>query len=279
MKKYNSVFIIAGLTLLLTTACSSSSNLPLEQVEKARQAGPTRIGLLTIAEPLLYEVGVLTYDLPNVGFTLPGRVVGMSVGALTIGLDKAKHNRQFTSSVHKQGFKVSEELTTQISKMLEQVGYEVIAAPVKDHRHTSEFRGYQYLGTYPPTDPPVDFYLHVNIDFAGYTAADHKIALTPHLRVHTQLVSLTGREHANPVSGATHGANIENNNKHSKAQLLYSSILTYGGVVPVSGPNDMVADAKYALSNMEHLDHPEHVTQGLKAASIGIATLIKGNLK
>lgn len=277
MKKYNSFSIIAGLTLLLITACSS--NLPLEQVEKARQAPPTRIGLLTIAEPLFYEAGVLTYDLPNVGFTLPGRVVGMSVKALTIGLDKASHNRQFTASIHKQGFKVSEELTTQVSKMLEQVGYEVVPALVEDHRHTSEFRGYQYLGTYPPTDPPVDFYLHVNIDFAGYTAADHNVPLTPTLRVLTQLVSLTGREHTNPVSGTAHDANLENNNKQNKAQLLYSSILTYGGVVPVSGPNDMPADEKYALRNMDHLQHPEHVTKGLKAASIGIATLIKENLK
>lgn len=278
MKKYHRHFVIAGITSLLTIACSS--NPPLEQVEKAHQAPATRIGLLTIAEPTLYEAGVLTYDLPNMGFTLPGRVAGMGVKALTIGLDRASHNRQFTASIHKQGFKISEELTAQISKMLEQVGYQVVPAPVEDHRHTSEFRGYQYLGTYPQTEPPVDFYLHVNIDFAGYTALTHEQPLMPTLRVHTQLISLTGRGHINPVSGTTHDANIENiNHKHNKPQLLYSSILTYGGVVPVSGPNDMPADTKYSLRSMEHIQHPEHVTKGLKAASIGIATLIRENLK
>lgn len=261
-----------GLLSLAAWGCSTNGPSP-QQLEIAQQAPPTRIGLLTINEPKLYEVGV-QYNLPNLGITLPGRIVGMGMTALAKGVDTTAHNYKFTEAIHSSGFKISDQLTADVRRELEKVGYQVVDAPITDHRHTGAADGGSFLGKYPQTQPPVDFYLHVHVGLAGYAAPAHGQPLAPILQVHTQLVSLTGRAHKTPMSGKVHAAK-----KTGEPDLLYAATMTYGGLTPVSSTNDIPTDPRYALSGMAHIEHPEHAAAGLKAASAAIADKLAQNLK
>lgn len=258
---------------LVLVGCASRPNAKATGSASGRP--PTRIGLLTIVEPELYEAGVQTYNIPRFGFTLPGRIAGMGMTALAEGMDITSHNYVFTKAVRDSGFRISEVLTSEISRDLAAVGYEVVPAPVTDHRHAGETRGRKYLGLYPPTEPPVDFYLHVEVEQAGYTAPDHHQPLVPYVRVYTQLVSLSGQTHPTPTSGTIHAVR----EKQGDASVLYAATITYGGVVPVAGPNDIPANPHYALRGMEHIEHPEHVAKGLAAAAQAIAERLAENLK
>ncbi|MDY6943949.1 MAG: hypothetical protein SVU69_13175 [Pseudomonadota bacterium] len=258
---------------LLLVGCASGPGK--EITGSTTESPPTRVGLLTIMEPELYKAGVQTYDVPQFGFTLPGRIAGMGIAASVKGMDTASHNYAFTKAVRDSGFRISATLTSEITRDLAAVGYEVIPVRVADHRHAGEIRGRKYLGQYPPTAPPVDFYLHLEVEQAGYTAPDHGQPLVPYLRVFTQLVSLAGQAHPTPTAGVIHEVKEE----QGEASVLYAATITYGGFIPIAGPNDIPADPRYGLRGMEHIEHPEHVARGLAAAARDVAEKLAENLK
>jgi uncharacterized lipoprotein YmbA len=261
-----------GFMTLLIAACATGPRISTDQLAKAQAAPANRIVLLRPTEPNLYVVQVLNYNLHNPGITMPGRLVGGGmIGALE-ATSSTSHNHRLTNSLHAAGFKISDELTQDLKHQLEQAGYEVIVANQSPNAH---FRGHEYLGQYPITNPPANFYLHVIIEQAGFVEVRPGTPMVPMVKAAVMLVSLTGRGHETPSSGM-HQAEEES---EEGPALLYHAHFTYGGPVPVEGPLDMPADPAYSFRDHGDIENPNRTVPGLKAGAQGIAKMITANLK
>lgn len=262
--------------VLVLVACATGPSP--QQIERARQAPPTRIGLLTVPEPDLYRASLMDTDLPNVGVTLPGRLVGLAMTSALKGANDVAHNYRVTETLREAGFSISEQLTRDVTQELEAAGYEVVPMPVDQHRHASAIRQHRALTEIPKTEVPVDFLLHVLPEFVGYVALAPGEPMAPMLKTSVMLTSVSGRPHYSP-SGAVHGSDGHDSKQGGSGALLFHDHMTYGGPVPVEGPRDMPSDPRYAFRDHSRLEDPNVVIQGLKGASEGMAELIARALR
>lgn len=248
---------------LAVAGCASdrpdvSYEVPQQKVLKGTHK---RVALFTVDEPAVYDVRIYRYPGPDTpGITLPGRIVGTTVTAAGRQADTASRTLQLTQAIKEWNFNIGRQLTDDVKKRIEANGYAVEEVHTSDHRHTTAYRNHKYLGTYPEVSQPVDAYLHVYIEFAGYTAPTPTEPYTPTLEVFMDLV-----------------------NPETKARE-YAASLVYGGPVPVSDANNMPADAKHTVRDFEYLcagpeacdENP--AVKGLRAASEGIGQLVERHL-
>jgi len=265
---------VSFLGLLLLIALSfgcSNTGIESQMLEQAKTAPPFRIGLVTIQEPRLYEAKVFQYRIPNPTLTIPGRVGGMGMLAAGKGLDKLAANYNFTGMLKENDFRLSESLSTQLREELEQVGYEVVDTPVNDHRHASDFRGGFCLNEPVMSEPCANYFLHVVVDFAGYTAFTLGQPYVPMLKLRVRLISVTGDS---SISDSDFTAQEEGTFK-----LIYAATFIYGGIVPVDGPTDVPFSPKFALRGRNDLDNSKRIIAGLEDASQKLAKRIAMNLQ
>lgn len=274
-KRLSKYLILLSLGALLT-ACTTTTKDQELLLTQAKDAPAFRIGLVTIKEPDLYEAKIFQYYLPNPTVTLPGRVASLGMLSAAKGLDKFALNYNFTKMLKSREFDISRHLTEEIKKELEKVGYEVVDAPVSDHRHASEFRGGFCLNDPPMSQPCSNYFLHVVIDFAGYTAFTQGQAFVPMMLLRLQLISVTG-ESIIPVF--SDDQLLTENAVNDSFKLIYAATFTYGGLVPVDGPTDVVASPTFALRNRNDLDNHQRIISGLEDASRNLAERIALNLR
>lgn len=243
-------------------------------LEQAKAAPHFRVGLVTIQEPKLYEAKVFQYRIPNPAFTIPGRVASMGMITAGKGLDKLAANYNFTSMLNENNYHLSESLSTQLREELEKVGYEVVDTPVNDHRHASDFRGGFCLNEPVMSEPCSNYFLHVVVDFAGYTAFTLGQPYVPMLQLRVRLISVTGDSSISVIPDSDFTAQEE-----GAFKLIYAATFTYGGIVPVDGPTDVPFSPEFALRGRNDLDNSKRVIAGLEDASQKLAKRIAMNLQ
>lgn len=255
-------------------SCNSTLKRP-QQIADAAAAPRFRIALVTIQEPLFYQAKILHYRIPNPTVTLPGRISSFGLITVAKGLDVMAHNYNLSQLLHEQHFALSQYLSAQVKKELAGVGYEVVDAPLFDHRHASELRGGFCLNEPPISEPCANYYLHVVIDFAGYVASTQGQPFVPLLRLRVQLVSVTGDNELPQLSLQEYGAK-----KDSDAfRLIYAATFTYGGLVPVEGATDALARPEFALRDDEALRQAQRIMAGLQDGANQLARKIASNLR
>ena len=267
--------IYHGFALLigLVSGCSNTG-IESQMLEQAKAAPHFRVGLVTIQEPKLYEAKVFQYRIPNPAFTIPGRVASMGMITAGKGLDKLAANYNFTSMLNENNYHLSESLSTQLREELEKVGYEVVDTPVNDHRHASDFRGGFCLNEPVMSEPCSNYFLHVVVDFAGYTAFTLGQPYVPMLQLRVRLISVTGDSSISAISDSDFTAQDE-----GVFKLIYAATFTYGGIVPVDGPTDVPFSPEFALRGRNDLDNSKRVIAGLEDASQKLAKRIAMNLQ
>ena len=253
---------IAAFALLLAGCASDKPEISYALPDhKPLDGAHKRVALFTVTEPDVYDVRVLRYPGPDSpGITLPGRIVGTTVTVAGRQADQASRTLRLSQSIKEWNFHIGRTLTDDIKKRLESAGYTVEEVHVANHRHTTAYRNHKYLGTYPAPSQPVDAYVHVYVEFAGYTAATPTQPYTPTLEVFMDVV-----------------------NPDTKVRK-YATSLVYGGPVPVEDANNLPADPKYTVRDFEWLcagpaeceENP--AVKGLRAASSGIADLATKHL-
>ncbi|MDY6941545.1 MAG: hypothetical protein SVU69_00860 [Pseudomonadota bacterium] len=256
-------WVLIAVLLLGLGGCGPAPQLTREEPPESLLGPDSRIGLLTIQDPALYDARILRYPLPaNPGVTLPGRIVGAGVSQSVRQADRASRNYELTQTIEQWNFSVAEDLTENIARHLQAVGYNVLDVPVDEQRHAGSIRGFRFLGDYPAQpSQSFDAYLHVYVEFAGYTALSPNEPYVPTLEVFVDLVSADSKER------------------------LYATSMVYGGPIPVEGATDMPADPQYSVRDFAWLCADEEqcdespAVRGLRAASDGIAQLIARNLK
>jgi len=261
--------------LVFLPGCSSQEINP-QILEQAKEAPRFRIGLVTISEPTLYEAKVIQYRIPNPTVTIPGRVSSLGMIAFIKGVDKMAGNYNLTDMLHKQGYSISESLSSKLKQELKQVGYEVVNTPLEDHRHASNFRGGFCLNDPPFSVPCSNYFLHVVIDFAGYTAAYSMEPFVPLVQIRVQVISVTGN---NELSLPAMTQFEFPNQEQGPYKLIYAATFTYGGLVPVDGPTDITGSAKFALRGRNDLDNHQKIIAGFEDASKKLAKRIAMNLR
>ena len=266
---------LLGLLLLIGLA-SGCSNTGVENqiLEQAKTAPHFRIGMVTIREPTLYEAKVFQYGIPNPTITIPGRVASMGMIAAGKGLDKLAANYNFTGMLKENDFRLSDSLSAQLREELEKVGYEVVDTPVNDHRHASDFRGGFCLNAPVMSEPCSNYFLHVVVDFAGYTAFTLGQPYVPMLQLRVRLISVTGDNAISAISDSDFIAQEEGIFK-----LIYAATFTYGGIVQVDGPTDVPFSPKFTLRGRNDLDNSKRIIAGLEDASQKLAKRIAMNLQ
>ena len=268
---------VSFLGLLLFIGLSfgcSNTGIERQMLEQAKTAPSFRIGLVTIQEPRLYEAKVFQYRVPNPALTIPGRVASMGMFAAGKGLDKFAANYNFTGMLKENDFRLSERLSSQLREELEQVGYDVVDTPVNDHRHASDFRGGFCLNKPVMSEPCSNYFLHVVVDFAGYTAFTLGQPYVPMLQLRVRLISVTGDSFISAISDSDFPALEE-----GVFKLIYAATFTYGGIVPVDGPTDVPFSPKFALRGRNDLDNSKRIIAGLEDASQKLAKRIAMNLQ
>lgn len=243
---------------------------------KAAEAPRFRIGLVTIQEPKLYQTKVLHYRIPNPTVTLPGRVASFGMISAAKGLDTLALNYNLTQLLKDQDFVISQRLTEQLKNELATVGYEVLDAPLRDHRHASNFRGGFCLNEAPSSEPCANYFLHVVIDFAGYIAPTQAQAFVPLLQLRVQLISVTGENDFPQLSNDQFGVT---GTTDTTFKLIYAATFTYGGIVPVTGPTDVLASPEFALRNSDELRNHQRIITGLYEGADKLAKQIAVNLQ
>ncbi|MBV1869691.1 MAG: hypothetical protein KUG76_02190 [Gammaproteobacteria bacterium] len=264
---------LIGLTIGLASGCSNAG-LENQILEQAKTAPQFRIGMVTIKEPKLYEAKVFQYRIPNPTITIPGRVASMGMISAGKGLDKLAANYNFTEMLKENDFRLSERLSTQLRAELEKVGYEVVDTPVNDHRHASDFRGGFCLNAPVMSEPCSNYFLHVVVDFAGYTAFTLGQPYVPMLQLRVRLISVTGESAISAISDTDFITQEE-----GAFKLIYAATFTYGGAVPVDGPTDVPFSPKFALRGRNDLDNSKRIMAGLEDASQELAKRIAMNLQ
>ncbi|MBL4606928.1 MAG: hypothetical protein JKY01_03755, partial [Pseudomonadales bacterium] len=171
-------------------------------------------------------------------------------------------------------FSISKSLSDQLKGELTKVGYEVVDTPVKDHRHASNFRGGFCLNEPAMSEPCSNYFLHVVVDFAGYTAFTLRQPFVPMLQLRVQLISVTGDADIPVISDSQMTANSE-----GAFKLIYAATFTYGGLVPVEGPTDVPYNPRFSLRGSNDLDNASRIIAGLEEASQKLAAQIAQNLR
>ncbi|HJO35209.1 MAG TPA: hypothetical protein QF361_03185 [Gammaproteobacteria bacterium] len=255
--------------LLLLAGCAPPSNILPYEKDVLREEEPdpgnisrqyNRVAMFQVEEPDVYGVRILDYDTPNPGVTLPGRIVGEAAGQVAEQADRANRNLQLTESLREWNFSIADELNSELRLELEDAGMEVLVLESEDHRHAGPARGYQYLGEYPEVSQPIDAYLHVYLEFAGYSAVKPDSPYVPTVEVLVQAVDPQTK------------------------RALYSATYTYGGAIPVEGPTDRPADPKYNVRDFGWLCAGREqcemspAVQGLRAAAMQIADMVAAQL-
>lgn len=212
-----------------------------------------RVALLSIEEPIFYDVRIIQSGYEYQGITLPGRVAGLGISTLMKGVDQGQRNRALTTTVDYWKFKISEQLEFDIASELKKLGYEVVVVE-PDYRRRARF-----VDDYPVVEN-VDSYLDVIVDFAGYVALDEESPYMPTLEVPIKLIS-------------AHDGSV-----------VFAGTMNYGGPVPVTSPKDMPADPKYNVRGWDNLCATTEceispAVSGLKAASMGVAELLADNIR
>lgn len=267
--------VVAQAYIFFLLGCSSFQ-ISQQELDEAAAASRTNLGLVTIREPEIYEAKIIQYNIPNLALTIPGRVSAMGLIKAIKTVDQANLNYNLTSTIRDKNFSIAEQLSDDLKTELSKIGYQVLDAPAEDHRHASEFRGGGCLVNPPTTEPCSDYFLHIVIDYAGYTSFSHSQPFVPLMSVRLQLVSTTGLAHKTPVQENWHEGQAHEQGPY---KVLYSATFTYGGPVPVSGPTDAVADPGLAIRSMDDLDQSDKVIRGLKAASAAIAEKVAYNMR
>lgn len=261
-------------SMFFILSCSSALKRP-QQIADAAAAPRFRIALVTIQEPLFYQAKILHYRIPNPTVTLPGRISSFGLISAAKGLDVLAHNYNLSQMLHEQNFALSQYLALQVKKELARVGYDVVDAPLADHRHASEFRGGFCLNEPPTSEPCANYYLHVVIDFAGYIASTQGQPFVPLLRLRVQLISVTGQNELPQLSMQQYGVK----NIDDAFKLIYAATFTYGGLVPVEGPTDALALPEFALRDDEALLQAQRIMAGLQDGANQLAKKIASNLQ
>ena len=186
------------------------------------------------------------------GITLPGRVVGLGMVTMMKTLDQGQRNRALTKALDFWKFKISERLEDDVIRQLEKLGYEVeVVTP--EYRRRARF-----VSKYPAPEKPVDAYIDLVVQFAGYVAGKPDLPYVPTLEVPFRVVSSWNNE------------------------VIHQGTFTYGGPVPVKGPTDLPADPQYSVRGFDNLCATDcevsPAVKGLTAASEGIATLLSQHL-
>jgi hypothetical protein len=250
-------FLLFTVLISLISGCASSGKNTLAATQSQEEAvAVKRIALVPIQEPSLYSIKVQDYNLVNPGVTLVGRLVGFGMEAALVGTDQASKNHRLTSTLHNQGFNVSDQLKDDLVKRLKQIGYDVVVLDGITVRKHALFEGWKLVGDVPKLDKPVDAYLYVQPEFVGYSTLARGQALVPTVDVAVRLVSAQSHN------------------------LLYAANMRYGGITPVSSSLDMPADPKYSLSEFPRTSESQALAAaGMKAATDGIANLVAQNFQ
>ena len=253
---------IAACALALAGCASDTPQVSYEVPDQKVLSGQhNRVAMFTIDEPDVYDVRIYNYPGPDTpGITLPGRIVGTTVTAAGRAADTAGRTLALSQAINEWNFNIGRTLTNDVKERIEAHGYTVEEVHTDNHRHTSAYRNHKYLGTYPTTSQPVDAFLHVYIEFAGYTAPTPTEPYTPTLEVFMDVVDPDSKDR------------------------VYATSLVYGGPVPVSDANNMPADPQFTVRDFEWLcagpnaceENP--AVKGLRAASKGIAELVERHL-
>lgn len=237
------------MAVFLITGCSQQ---PLRS-EPAPQMTYNRIALLTIEEPMFYDVRVMKSDYDYHGVTLPGRIAGLGITSLMKGLDQGQRNRALTTTVDYWKFKISEQLLIDVEAELKNLGYDVVVVEPEYRRRA------RFVDNYPSVEN-VDSYLDVVIDFAGYVALDSESPYMPTLEVPVKLIS------------------------SYDGSVIFAGTFNYGGPIPVTSPKDMPASAEFNVRSWDELCSTTEcevspAVRGLRAASSGVAKMLSENVR
>lgn len=213
-----------------------------------------RVALLEIEEPMVYDIRIMQSMMPDSpGLTLPGRVVGLGMVTMMKTLDQGQRNRALTKALDFWKFKISEHLTDDITRELEKIGYEVVVVKPEYRRRA------RFVDKYPKAPKPVDAYVDLVVQFAGYVAGKPDLPFVPTVEVPFKVVSSWNNE------------------------VIHQGTLIYGGPVPVTGPTDMPADPQHNVRGFDNLCATDcevsPAVKGLTAASEGIAKLLSQHIR
>lgn len=213
-----------------------------------------RIALLKIEEPMVYDIRIMQSMMPDSpGITLPGRVVGLGMVTMMKTLDQGQRNRALTKALDFWKFKISERLEDDVVRELGKLGYEVIIVTPEYRRRA------RFVAKLPQSPEPVDAYVDMVVQFAGYVAGKPDLPYVPTLEVPFKVVSSWTN------------------------QVIHQGTLTYGGPVPISGPLDMPADPQHSVRGFDNLCATDcevsPAVKGLSAASEGVAKLFTQHIR
>ena len=261
-KRITSMAVVAAITILLS-ACESSPlldkyNPPIvdENVHGEIITVNNRIALLSIEEPLVYDIRIMESGLPSSpGVTMPGRIMGKGMVTMMKTMEQGQKNQILTSTLDFWKFKISEHLEDDITRELEKLGYKVEII-VPKYRRRARF---VTMDDIPESSKPVDAIVDVYVKFAGYVAGREQMPYMPTLEVPFKVIASATNE------------------------VVHQGILTYGGPISVTGPSDMPADPAHNVRGFDTLCATDcevsPAVQGLTAASEGVATLLINHVK
>lgn len=259
-KRIASVAVVTTLTIFLS-ACSSSMldkyNPPIVGEEDYGELTTVnhRIALLKIEEPMLYDIRVMDTGFSAPGVTMPGRIMGQGMAAMSKTIEQGQKNQILTSTLDFWKFKVSEHLEDDVTYALEKLGYKVVIVTPKYRRRAR----FVVNDDIPEADKPVDAYVDLVVKFAGYVAGREQMPYMPTLEVPFKIVTASSKE------------------------IIHQGVLTYGGPIAVTGPSDMAADPAHNVRGFDTLCATDcevsPAVQGLTAASEGIAKLLTNHIR
>lgn len=242
--------------VLFLSACVGPRAVDSVANDEAQEAIVVReVAIAPIAEPTLYSARVIDYDLPDLGITLPGRLVSLGAQAATYGLMRTSSNYRLTEALREHDFALSGELAQELAESMHAVGYRVVALTGEPIRVKRRFRDDRYLGEFPAELNDADAVLFAEPRFAGYQTIRRGEPYVPTLEVEIRVVHVSTR------------------------RVLYADTLRYGGVTPVRSSRDMPADPRVNVRSLSELVEGGSAARGLRVASEGIATLVAQNLQ
>ena len=242
--------------VLLLSACAGQPAVDLATNDSAQEAIVVReVAIAPIAEPTIYSAEVIDYDLPELGVTLPGRLVALGAQAAAYGLMQTSSNYRLTEALRERDFAISSALADEISQSMHAIGYQVVELAGEPVRTKRRFRGDRYLGDFSIDLNNADAVLFAEPRFVGYRTIQSGEPYVPTLEVDVRVVHIATR------------------------RVLYADTLRYGGVTPVRSSRDMPADPRVSVRSLSELVQGESAAKGLRAASQGIATLVAQNLQ
>lgn len=242
--------------VLLLSACVGSRAVDSVANNGGQEALVVReVAIAPIAEPSLYSAQVIDYDLPELGVTLPGRLVSLGAQAAAYGLMRTSSNYRLTEALRTHDFALSGELAEDLSESMHAIGYRVVQLTGEPVRVKRRFRDDRYLGDFPAELNDADAVLFAEPRFAGYRTIRPGEPYVPTLEVEVRVVHVATR------------------------RVLYADTLRYGGITPIRSSRDMPADPRVNVRSLSELVEGGSAARGLRVASEGIATLVAQNLQ